>query len=559
MTAQSPRVSEPRDYKLIVEKDVQIPTRDGALLYADVFRPESAGERFPAIMNISVYQKDKLWAPPPDLEEKPNPYMNWETANPLWWCPRGYVLVRVDARGSGKSPGQSEPSSYQEALDFYDAIEWIAKRPWCSGNIGTLGISYHAASQWRVANLQPPSLKAILPWEGRADQYRDQIYHGGIFAMGFISNWHTMQTAHHLLGRARSYNPDAFRNDMLWQCMRHDLDSEYWRMCSAQWEKITVPLYSAGNWTSFALHLRGNTEAFLCAASKRKKLRIHSGTHFHAFYAEEGRIDQLRWFDYWLKGIDSGIMDEPPVKLEIRTGGGSKRYEFRFENEWPIARTEWTKMYLKIERESSGHANATAGRLVSTPPQKSAKLTYSASGASAAHGHDSTGQGVSFETPPMEQETEVTGPIVLVVWVASTSEDMDIFATLRNIGTDGKDVFEVGSQGQPVPLTKGWLRASHRKLDPARSLTYRPYHAHDERWWLKPDEPVECQVEIWPTCIVLKKGHRLRLDIQPRDGIGSAPYTHYHADYNAGAENTIYAGGDKASYLLLPVIPPKRS
>ena len=554
-------VSQRRDYKLIVEKDVQVPTRDGAILYADVFRPDGGGERFPAIMNVSVYQKDKLWIPPGDLEEKPNPYMNWETANPLWWCPRGYALVRVDARGSGKSPGQSEPSSYQEALDFYDAVEWIAKRPWCSGNIGTLGISYHAASQWRLANLQPPSLKAILPWEGRADQYRDQVYHGGIFAMGFMSNWHTTQTAHHLLGKSRSYNPDAFHNDLLWQYMSHNLDSEYWRMCSARWEKITVPLYSAGNWTSFALHLRGNTEAFMLAASKHKKLRIHSGTHFHAFYSEEGRMDQLRWFDYWLKGIDTGIMAEPPVKLEIRTGGGKGRYEFRFENEWPIARTQWSKMYLKIEREPSGHADATEGRLAATPPQDSAKLTYSAGGGSvAAHGHSGAGRaGVSFETPLMEQETEITGPIVLALWVSSTSEDMDIYATLRNIGPDGKDVFEVGSQGQPVPLTKGWLRASHRKLDPERSLPYRPYHAHDERWWLKPGEPVECQVEIWPTSIVLGKGHRLRLDIQPRDGVGSAPYTHYQADYNLGAENTIYAGGDKASYLLLPVIPPKKS
>ncbi len=464
--------------------------------------------------------------------------------------------MRVDARGSGKSPGQSEPISYQESLDFYDAIEWIAKRSWCSGNIGTLGISYHAASQWRVANLQPPSLKAILPWEGRADQYRDQVYYGGIFAMGFMSNWHTMQTAHHLLGRPRSYNPDAFHNDLLWQYMSHDLDSEYWRMCSARWEKIAVPLYSAGNWTSFALHLRGNTEAFMLAASRHKKLRIHSGTHFHAFYSEEGRMDQLRWFDYWLKGIDTGIMDEPPVKLEIRTGGSKGRYEFRFENEWPIARTHWTKMYLKIDREPSGDPNATEGLLVSAPQPQPARLTYSASG--GAPGHGSAGRsGVSFETPPMEKETEITGPIVLAVWVSSTSEDMDIYATLRNLGPDGKEVFEVGSQGQPVPLTKGWLRASHRKLDPERSLPYRPYHAHDERRWLKPDEIVECQVEIWPTCIVLKKGHKLRLDIQPRDGIGSAPYTHYHADYNAGAENTIYAGGDKASYLLLPVIPPK--
>jgi predicted acyl esterase len=194
-------------------------------------------------------------------------------------------------------------------------------------------------------------------------------------------------------------------------------------------------------------------------------------------------------------------------------------------------------------------------------------LSYSASGATKAGvtsasalalAHGSTGRtGVSFATDPMPQDTEVTGPIVLVVWVSSTSEDMDILVTLRNIGPDGKDIFEIGQHGQPVALTMGWLRASHRKLDPGRSLPYRPYHAHDERSWLKPGEPVECHVEIWPTSIVLKKGNRLRLDIQPRDGLNAAPYTHYHADYNAGAENTLYAGGDMASYLLLPVIPAK--
>jgi putative CocE/NonD family hydrolase len=261
-------------------------------------------------------------------------------------------------------------------------------------------------------------------------------------------------------------------------------------------------------------------------------------------------------------------VDEPPVKLEIRTGGSASRYEFRFENEWPLARTRWTKFYLQPEKDVSQDSRGVEGSLVAEAPKEMASLTYSASGTSRAGvasasavplAHGSTSRtGVSFETAPMEEDTEITGPIVLVLWVSSTSEDMDIFATLRNFGPDGKEVFEVGPQGGPVPLTKGWLRASHRKLDHEHSLPYRPYHAHDERWWLKPGEPVECQIEIWPTCIVLKKGHRLRLDIQPRDGIGSAPYTHYHADYNAGADNTIYAGGDKPSYLLLPVIPAKR-
>jgi len=142
--------------------------------------------------------------------------------------------------------------------------------------------------------------------------------------------------------------------------------------------------------------------------------------------------------------------------------------------------------------------------------------------------------------------------------VSSSSEDMDIFVTIRNIDPDGHDVCEVGQHGQPVPcVTKGWLRASHRKLDPKKSLPYRPFHAHDERQWLKKGEIVECRVEVWPTSMVFKKGHRIRVDIQPRDGIGSAPYTHYHGDYNAGAKNTIYAGGKTPSHLLLPIIPAK--
>ncbi|MBI2225579.1 MAG: CocE/NonD family hydrolase, partial [Betaproteobacteria bacterium] len=375
-------------------------------------------------------------------------------------------------------------------------------------------------------------------------------------------------TAHHLLGNPRSYNPDSFHNDMMWQYMSHDLDSEYWRQSAAQWDKITLPVYSVGNWGGFSMHLRGNTEAYLNAASKHKKLRIHTGTHFHPFHSEEGRSDQLRWFDHWLKGMDTGIMDEPPVKLEIRTGGSPQRYAFRTENEWPLARTQWTRMYLKTDREPSSEAHAAEGELVASAPPQAAKLTYPASGvtkAGVASGsslsttHGNVGRsGVSFVTAPLKQDTEVTGPLALKLWVSSSSEDMDIFVTLRNIGPHGEDICEVGQHGQPVPcVTKGWLRASHRQLDPARSLPYRPYHAHTGRLWLKPGEIVECDIEIWPTSMVFRQGHRLRIDIQPRDGIGSAPYTHYHAEYNAGARNTIYTGGDRASYLLLPIIPPK--
>jgi hypothetical protein len=559
-TKKAHRASPPR-HDLVVEKDLEIPMRDGARLRADVFRPRSAG-RFPVIINLGSYQKDKLWVPPRDLEEKPNEYMNWETVNPLWWVPRGYACVRVDGRGSGKSPGRTDPWSPSEARDFYDAIEWAGAQRWSSGRVGTNGISYYAMTQWLVAGLKPPSLKAMIPWEGAADMYRDFGYHGGIFSFGFASGWWNNHMAHHLLGKPQATATDAFSTPWLWEYMHQNLDGEWWRGRRALWENIDIPLYSAGNWSGMGLHLRGNTEGFLRAASTRKKLRIHAGTHYHPFYSEEGRRDQLRFLDHWLKGEDTGIMDEPPVKLLIRRGGhGNARW--RFENEWPIERTRWTKLYLEPRRR--GGKGEVEGGLVFEAPRRAASVSYSASGMTkagvASASWTSTAlagslprMGASFETAPLREDTEVTGPVVLVLWVSSTTEDMDVFATLRNIGSDGKDVFELGQQSQPVPVAKGWLRASHRETDPELDLTFRPYHAHLRRQYLRPGEAVRLELEIWPTCMVFGKGHRIRLDIQPRDGVGSFPYTHYSADYNTGT-NVIHAGGDMASYLLLPVIP----
>jgi uncharacterized protein len=517
-------------------------------------------------MNIGGYRKDKLWVPPRDLEERANPYMNWEAVNPLWWIPRGYAAIRVDTRGSGKSPGQFDPWSRQEALDFYDCIEWAAKQRWCNGRIGTSGISYFAMNQWLVASLKPPSLKAIIPWEGAADMYRDLAYHGGIFCLGFVGNWYNNHMAHHLLGKPQEHNPDAFANNWLWQYLRHNLDTGWFDQRRADWGKIDVPILTAGNWSGMGLHLRGNTEGFTRSASILKKLRIHAGTHYHPFYSADGRRDQLRFFDYWLKGETNGVMDESPVKLLIRKGG-QDNYEWRSEQAWPLTRTRWTRFYLAPGRVGVRNREAAEGTLDAEAPRRTRPLTYSATGMSKAGVASASWTstvlpgslprlGVSFETRPLREDLEVTGPVVLTLWVASSTEDMDIYATLRNIDRDGNDVWEVGQQQQNVPVAKGWLRASHRALDMELSLPYRPYHRHDRRQWLRNNAPVRMDVEIWPTCMVFRKGHRIRLDIQPRDGAGSAPYTHYSADYNTG-DNTIYTGGGMASHLLLPVIPAR--
>ena len=542
---------------ILIEKDVAVPMRDGARLLADVFRP-SGDARVPAILNLGPYQKDKLWVVPDTLEEKPNEWMNWETVNPAWWVPRGYAAVRVDGRGSGKSPGQCEPWSLAEAVDFYDAIEWAAAQPWCNGKVGLLGISYYAINQWFVANLNPPSLKAIIPWEGFADLYRDALYHGGILNV-FMTNWFTAHLMHHKLGRASQQLPDAWKVNTLDLWLGNNLDSGALAGAQAQWDKITVPFFSVGNWTGFGLHLRGNTEAFMRSGSKHKKLRIHTGSHVHPFYTEEGRADQVRFFDHWLKGIDSGVMDEPPVKLAIRHG--ADKIEWRTEHEWPLARTQWTKLYFDLAK-----ADGTCA-LVEQNPEQTSSRSYAASSlgsmgsTSAASsqvmgGGIKPGMGIALETPPLARDIEVTGPLAARLWVASSSEDMDLFLTLRHFDAAGNEIMETGQQGTPVPVAKGWLRVSHRELDADLSLPYRPYHRHKRRLYLKPGEIVPVDVEIWPTSMVFKKGERLRLDVQPRDGVGSQGYLHYHADYNTGT-NTIYAGGERESYLLLPLIPPR--
>ena len=547
-------------YKLLIERDIDVPMRDGARLKADVFRPDDGG-KFPAILNLGPYQKDKLWVPPPTLEEPATPNMNWETVTPEWWVPKGYAAVRVDGRGSGRSPGQCEPWSLAEAIDFYDAIEWAAAQPWCNGNVGLSGISYYAINQWFVANLQPPSLKAIMPWEGFADIYRDALYHGGILSV-FMTNWFTAHLMHHTQGRASQHLPDAWQSNTMWQWLHNNLDSGHLSGAQAQWDKITVPLYTVGNWTGFALHLRGNTEAFARAAAKHKKLRIHTGSHVHPFYTEEGKRDQLRFFDYWLKNIDNGVMAEPPVKLAIRKG--RDQIEWRHEHEWPLARTQWTKFYFDISNAADGK-EPRVGSLVREQPAKASACSYpafnlgtmgstSAASSQVMGGGIKPGMGIALQTPPLERDTEITGPLAAAFYVSSETEDLDLFLTLRNFDADGNEVLETGQQGTPVPVAKGWLRASHRELDPELTRPYRPYHKHTRRLYLEPGEIVKVDVEIWPTSMVFKKGHRIRLDIQPRDGFGSQSYMHYHADYNTGT-NTIHAGGEYESYLLLPVIP----
>jgi predicted acyl esterase len=526
---------------LAIERDVAIPMRDGSPLYANIYRPGDS-DRYPVVMTVGPYGKDLHFgdfnpAAYAQIAEH-GPHLNWETPNPEWWVPHGYVVVRVDQRGIGRSPGRLDLFSQQQGEDFYDAIEWAALQPWSTGKVGLLGISYYALSQWQVAALHPPHLAAIIPWEGLHDMYREAIRHGGILSNVFVGAWYPRQVLSVQYGVDGSLSEQeraTNRADLLAGLKAHVLDDGSYRPRARDAAQITVPLLSVGNWGGLGLHLRGNIEGYLSAASQHKWLRVHVGNHYTPFYSEEGRAAQERFFAYWLKGHDNGLLAEPRIQLAIRKGSA---FAWRQEQAWPLARTRWTRWYLDAPSHS----------LSEQPLRAAAHLSYQAPDG-----------GVTFTTAPFATETEVTGPLALRLWVSCSTKDMDLFVTIRNLDPHGNEVTSVGASGEPVPVTKGWLRVSHRKLDQERSTAYRPYHSHDELQFLTAGEVVPVAIEIWPTSVVFQASHRLALEIEAHDGMGSGMFLHNDPEDRNPAKltgtNTIYTGADHASYLLLPIIP----
>jgi predicted acyl esterase len=531
-------LSQP-EYGVVFEKDVAIPVRDGTVLRADVYRPDvpnAAGDdaRFPVLVSLSAYQKSMDRVLP-----HVRPFTHVERPEPDWWVARGYVLVFIDTRGTGTSPGKADIWSMQETRDYYDAIEWAARQDWSSGKVGLSGVSYYAITQWNVASLQPPSLTTIVPWEGWADLYRDSVFHGGVLNQAFYGRWWIDVVGKQLLEFTRADNSAAFDENLMWNFMTHHTDSRWWDEVKsrAQFDKIAVPLYSSGNWGGWNHHLRGNIDAYVRSASKNKKLQVHIGGHTDAFYSDEGKTEMLRWYDYWLKGRDTGIMDEPPVKICVRVS--VDECSWRFEDEWPLARTRYTKYYLSTENAGVVEDAMHDLRLVTTPPAKKDEITFPSGPEAYRRGVNGQPM-VSFVTEPMTEDVEVTGHINLKLWVSSETDDMDVFAYLRNVAPDGS----------VETATRGILKVSHRKLDRELSTPYRPYHTHDEERKLMPGEIVPIEVEIWATSMVFRKGHRIRLDVQPHDG------DHYFAAYKL-KDNSIYTGPDHASHVLLPIVPQR--
>jgi uncharacterized protein len=568
--------SEVRD-GMRIDWDVPIEMDDGIVLRADVYRPVDEG-RYPVIASHGPYAKGltfeagypRQWARlkrdyPDALEGTSGRYAAWELVDPEQWVPHGYAIVRVDSRGAGRSPGFIDVWGPRETRDFHDCIEWIAEQPWSNGKVGLAGISYYAKNQWQVAALHPPHLAAICPWEGANDYYREMTHHGGIHN-AFLPDWyHRMSTIQHGVGSRGFRNPEsglwaagdedltddelaARRRDLAAEILAHPFDDEWHAEHSSRAKAITVPVLSAANWGGLGNHQRGNFTAWQQVSSPEKWLEVHGGTHWAGFYTRYGRELQRRFFDHFLKGT-GGWADQPPVLLQVRSADG--RFTARAEQEWPLARTRWERRYLDL----SGAA------LMTAPPTGTVETSYAASG-----------PGVTFRTPPLDRDTEITGPLAATLWIASSTDDADLFLVLRAFGPGGDEVLFQGANDPRTPLSQGWLRASHRAVDPERSTPWTPWHPHRGKEPLVPGEVYRVDVELWATCVVLPAGYRLALTVLGRDfdhGLppaepggtvmrGSGPFLHEHPEDRPAAvfdnEVTLHSSPDRPSSLLVAFV-----
>ncbi len=527
---------------MIVERDVAVPMRDGVKIYADIHRPEGK-EKVPALVAWGAYGKHRpfqyeiFFKNGGVRSEWISSYTNFEGPDPLHWVPRDYAVINVDPRGSWHSEGDATFWGHDEARDGHDLIEWAGVQGWCNGKVGMTGVSYLAIIQWLVAATQPPHLAAINPWEGLSDMYREFAFHGGIPETFFSPIWQ----------KSISYSVNRVE-DVTAMMKVHPLFDAYWATKVADFSKINVPAFVAASWADQGLHLRGTLHAFNSISSKDKWLTIHGRKKWENYHQPDNVKKQEAFFDRFLKGVDNEVPHWPKVRLEVR-----ERYyvgKFRNENEWPLARTKYKKLFL----DARNHALKTA------LPKVKSQLRYDAPGdesrCPAAYREERAQFDYTFP-----EAVELTGHMKLRLWVeAIGADDMDLFVAIQKFDRHGKYVpFAAFSALEDGPVALGWLRASHRELDEARSTPYRPWLLHRRELKLKQGIPVPVEIEIWPSGTRFAAGEKLRLVVQGSDIYKYARWivlARHPKTINAGA-HVIHTGGKYDSHLLIPAIPRK--
>jgi predicted acyl esterase len=519
---------------LAIERDLAVPMRDGVRLFANLFRP-TAEAPHPVIVSVTPYGKDAL----PDrvvaffmrLAGVKFGKINWsrltgfESPDPAYWVQQGYAVLQADVRGMHKSDGNAGVLRPQDAEDYYDLIEWAGSQSWCTGRVGLLGVSYLAMSQWHVAALKPPHLRAIVPWEGLTDLYRELAFHGGILETKFVPLWSKMRMRR---GRNRKF---PLAEDFLAERDAHPLDDAYWASKRPILENIDVPALVCANWSDHGLHTRGSVEGFERISSRDKWLFTHGRKKWETFYSEDALAWQKRFLDHFVRDFDNGMERVPKVRLEVRKA--YYQQEIRSDDSWPLASVRPALLYLC----------GNTGGLQREPVSSEGKMRYR-----PANRNDRAV--FSLRLP---RAVELIGSMRLKLWVStSEGDDLDLFVVLRKLDSTGREVFFSGYNGyEHDGLAKGWLRASHRELAPSRSTPLRPWHRHTRIQKVRCGEIVALEIEIWPSATLFEAGSTLQLTIQGHDAARYPAFRHRKL-VNRGW-HTIFTGGPHDSQLTVPL------
>lgn len=533
----------PLPVDVVFEKDVAVTLRDGVTIYVDVFRPANT-EKVPVIIAWSPYGKSGGTAPRTtalyDVLGINNGMLSglakFEGPDPAYWCAKGYAVCNPDARGVAHSEGDISMIGRQEAKDCHDLIEWLAVQDWCNSKVAMSGTSYLAFSQWFTAAEQPPHLAAINPWEGLSDAYRDLCMRGGMPDLNFTKR---LQVNH--VGNGQ-------REDVYEEALRYPLaNNEIWKDKTVRFDKVTVPAFVVASYSN-TLHTAGTFRAWRRIASTEKWLRIHNTQEWPDYYEEANKEDLLRFFDYYLKGVNNGWETTPRVRYSLHDFQGGDRVNLPADQFPP---KEVTNQKFYFDGRTRG--------LVNEAPVNEIAATYDTE---SEHGVASFG--IRFE-----KETVMVGYPKAHLWVeAKGSDDMDLFFMVQKLDRFGnhlqqfvipnqgpmmQDLSERGASVLRYKGANGRLRVSARHLDEKLTTDEVPAHSFDRVEKLQPGEIAEIEIDLFPMGMIFYPGEQLRFVISSRNDLGAImPGTAGFAPENKGL-HVIHTGGSHPSYLQLPV------
>ncbi|MFU0761396.1 CocE/NonD family hydrolase [Staphylococcus pasteuri] len=522
--------------EMIMEKDVTVEMKDGENLYVNIFRPNKEGQ-FPVVMSADTYGKDNkpkitnMGANWPTLGAIPtSSFTPEESPDPGFWVPQDYVVIKVALRGSSKSNGVLSPWSKREAEDYYEVIEWAAQQEWSNGNIGTNGVSYLAVTQWWVASLNPPHLKAMIPWEGLNDMYREVAFHGGIPDTGFYRFW--------IQGIFARWTDNPNIEDLIQAQKDHPLFDDFWKQRQAPLHQIKTPILACASWSTQGLHNRGSFEGFKQASSEDKWLYIHGRKEWESYYARENLERQKAFFDYYLKEEDNDWKDTPTVTYEVRDQ--FYRGEFKTATSFPLPNTEYTPLYLN-GKELTLNQNAVSEENTTSYDSENEK--------------DEVRFSYTFD-----KDTELVGNMNLKLWVSTDdTDDMDLFAGIKKLDRRGNEVhFPDFNHIEDGQVATGWLRASHRELDQEKSTIAQPWHTHEQELKLNNGEVVPVEIELLPSGTLFKQGETLEVVVKGSEVVkgnstpGMSTRYEHNETVNKGHHH-IHTGGQYDSQLIIPI------